>query len=202
MWENMVGRSRPFWIRRYADLQHRFPEALGNVTLDAFHAAINEVTPSCIRVEADEVTYNLHIILRFEMERALIDGSLAVEDIPGVWNEKMKALVGIEPSNDREGCLQDIHWTLGTFGYFPTYTLGNLYAAQFFEAAKVDIGNLEARIRDGDLGALLSWLRTNIHEQGQRYRAEELCEKVTGTPLAIEPFTNYLAVKFSEIYKL
>jgi len=202
MWENLVGRSLAFWAYHYDDLRRRFPEALGDVSLDTFYAAINVVRPSMIRVEADEVTYNLHIILRFEIERALFTGSLAVEDVPAAWNDKMHQSLGVTPVNDAEGCLQDIHWSMGAFGYFPTYTLGNLYAAQFFDKAKADIPDLDARIAANDHKPLLTWLRENIHRHGQRYRAGELVEHVTGKPLSIEPFTRSMTEKVGRVYGL
>jgi carboxypeptidase Taq len=202
MWENFVGRSRPFWECYYADAQRAFPESLGNVSLDAFHGAINVVEPSYIRVEADEVTYNLHIILRFELERGMIDGSIAVKDVPDAWNAKMHELFGITPKSNAEGCLQDIHWSMGAFGYFPTYALGNLYAAQFFETASKAIPDLSGHIRKGSFRPLLDWLRENIHRHGQLYRANELVQRITGRPLSIEPFLSYVKAKFSPIYGL
>jgi len=200
MWENMVGRSRPFWEHFYPDCQRAFPEALTGVSLDAWVGAINNVSPSLIRVEADEVTYNLHIILRFELERAMIAGKLEVVDIPEAWNAQMKELLGITPPDDREGCLQDIHWSMAGFGYFPTYALGNLYAAQFFAAAHKAIPDLTERIRRGEFRTLLEWLRENIHRHGQRYRADELVQRVSGAPLSIEPLMAYLRGKFGPIY--
>ncbi len=202
LWENMVGRSRPFWEHHFAWAQQVFPEALQDVSLDGFYGAINTVSPSLIRVEADEVTYSLHIVVRFEIERDLLNRRLEVPDIPQAWNAKMTELVGITPSNDAEGCLQDIHWAMGAFGYFPTYALGNLYAAQFFAAARAAIPDLDERIGNGDLGALLDWLRANIHRRGMRYRANELCQEVTGEPLSIGPFMDYLNDKFRPIYGL
>lgn len=200
MWENQVGRSRAFWERFYPDCRETFSDALGDVSLDDFYAAINAVGPSPIRVEADEVTYNLHIILRFELERALLDGSLSVNDVPSAWNAKMEELLGITPADDAEGCLQDIHWSMGIFGYFPTYALGNLYAVQFHVAAAEAIGDLTDQIRRGDFGALLGWLRENIHRHGQRYGAGELVERVSGRPLSIEPYLRYIEDKFFPIY--
>ncbi|MEK6644586.1 MAG: carboxypeptidase M32 [Planctomycetota bacterium] len=202
MWENFVGRSRPFWERFFGEAQAAFPAALGDVSLDAFVGAINTVQPSLIRVEADEVTYNLHIILRFELERLLISGKLNVKDVPAAWNSKMNELFGITPPNDREGCLQDIHWSMGAFGYFPTYALGNLYAAQFFAAAGRSIPDLNGHIRRGEFTPLLEWLRENIHRHGQMYRASDLVQRVTGSPLSIEPFLDYVRTKFSPIYGL
>lgn len=200
MWENLVGRSRPFWGRFYADCQAAFPLALGDVPPEAFYGAINKVQPSLIRVEADEVTYNLHIILRFEIERSMIDGTLAVKDVPEAWNAKMGELLGVVPPDDAQGCLQDIHWSLSAFGYFPTYALGNLYAAQFLDAARRDIPDLPERIRRGDFAALREWLRANIHRHGQLHRASDLVRLVTGKPLSTEPFLTYLREKFVLIY--
>ncbi|MHC4697382.1 MAG: carboxypeptidase M32, partial [Planctomycetota bacterium] len=200
LWENFVGRSRAFWTYQYEGVQGMFPEALGNVSVDEFYRAINTVEPSFIRVEADELTYNLHIVLRFELEQALISGRLAVDDVPAAWNEKMGELLGVTPESDKEGCLQDIHWSMGIFGYFPTYALGNLYAAQFFEQARKDIPDLLDRIAENDHKPLLDWLRTNIHQHGQRYRADELIKVVTGKPLSIEPFVIYVTEKFSTVY--
>jgi carboxypeptidase Taq len=202
MWENIVGRSRAFWEYHFNDLQALFPEALGDVSLDAFYGAINTVAPSFIRVEADELTYNLHIVLRFEIERALITGTLKVEDIPAAWNEMFDKLLGITPPNDGEGCLQDIHWSMGALGYFATYALGDLYAAQFFDKAQKDIPDLFDRIRANDHKPLLDWLRSSIHQHGRRYRAHELVELVTGKPLSIEPFMAYVAEKSSGVYGL
>jgi carboxypeptidase Taq len=202
MWENLVGRSRAFWEHHYAGLKAAFPKALGDVSLDAFYGAINTVQPSFIRVEADELTYNLHVVLRFEIERGLIDGSIPVEDVPAVWSEKVRRYLGITPPTDREGCLQDIHWSMGAIGYFATYTLGNLYATQFFEQASRDIPDLMDRIRAGDNGPLLDWLRRNIHQHGMRYRAGELVRHVTGEPLSIEPYMRHVTAKFSAVYGL
>ena len=202
MWENLVGRSRAFWSFHFAELSETFPSALAGVTLDDFVAAVNAVEPSLIRVEADELTYNLHIIVRFELERAMFCGALAVDDVPAAWNEKMGETVGVVPPTDGRGCLQDIHWSLGAFGYFPTYALGNLYAAQFFAQARADIPDLIERIERNDHRALRDWLRANIHRHGQRYRADELVRRVTGRPLSIEPFMTYIREKVSPLYGL
>ncbi len=202
MWENLVGRSRGFWKHFYPLCQTQFPDSLSDVSMDAFYGAINAVQPSFIRVEADEVTYNLHIILRFELEREMIAGRLAVNDVPEAWNTKTKELLGLTPSNDAEGCLQDIHWSMGTFGYFPTYALGNLYAAQFFATARNAIPDLDDRIARGDFKTLLDWLRENIYRHGQRYTATELVEVVTGSPLSVTPFIQYVRAKFSPVYGL
>jgi len=206
LWENLVGRSRAFWTTRYGLLQEMLGSTLAGVSLDAFYGAINTVAPSLIRVEADEVTYNLHIIVRFELERDIIAGKLAVERIPEVWNAKMQELVGVTPSNDAEGCLQDIHWSMGAFGYFPTYALGNLYAAQFFAAARRDLArhgaDLDAQMTAADVRNLLEWMRTNVHRHGMRYDAGGLCRKATGADLSVEPFLDYVTAKYRPIYGL
>ncbi len=202
MWENMIGRSKAFWSFHFDALKKRFPGALADVSLDAFYGAINAVKPSLIRIEADELTYNLHIIVRFEIERALISSAISVDDVPAAWNGKMTSSIGVTPPDDRDGCLQDIHWSMGALGYFPTYTLGNLYAAQFFDQAKIDLPDLFDRLARNDQRSLLDWLRTNIHAHGRRFRAGELVERVTGKPLTIEPFVNYVTEKFSDIYNL
>ncbi|MCE9561231.1 MAG: carboxypeptidase M32 [Planctomycetes bacterium] len=200
LWENQVGRSRPFWDHFFPRLRQTFP-ALADVSLEAFYFAVNDVKPSLIRVEADEATYNLHIALRFELELALLSGDLAVVDLPGAWNERFAALFGLAVPDDARGCLQDIHWSFGGLGYFPTYTLGNLYAAQFMVAVKSDLGaeSLTEDMRRGDFGRLKDWLVNNIHRNGQRYRAGELCRRATGNPLSPESFLLYLNEKNSEL---
>jgi carboxypeptidase Taq len=200
MWENMVGRSRPFWQHFFPRAKDIFPEALSNVTLDQFYFAVNDVRPSFIRVEADEATYNLHILLRFEIESAFFNGDLKIADVPGAWNEKFQKFFGIKPKNDAEGCLQDVHWSAGLIGYFPTYTLGNLYAAQYFARAMADLGNLESDFASGNFKGLLGWLRKNIHQHGQLYRAEDLVKRVTGQPLTHKPLVDYLKFKFGGLY--
>ncbi len=201
MWENFVGRSRSFWVHYFPQLQAEFP-ALADAALDDWYSAINTVRPSFIRVEADEVTYGLHIMLRFDLERQMMAGQLKVADIPAAWNAGMQQLLGITPPNDAQGCLQDIHWSMGIFGYFPTYALGNLYAAQFFEAARRALPDLEAQLARGELKPLREWLRANIHRHGQRYRAAELVHVVTGRPLSHGPYINYLNGKFRPLYGL
>ncbi len=200
MWENLVGRSRAFWQHFYPEAQKRFPEALGGVAIDDFYFAINGVRPSLIRVEADEATYNLHILIRFELEQALMDGQLPVGDLPGAWNEKYRHYLGIVPPNDSQGVLQDIHWAGGLVGYFPTYALGNLYAAQFFARADAELGGLAAQFARGEFEPLRQWLRRNIHEQGQCYSAAELVERVTGGPLSPEPLLAHLEAKLGPLY--
>ncbi|MEW5994786.1 MAG: carboxypeptidase M32 [Candidatus Zixiibacteriota bacterium] len=200
MWENQVGRSRPFWKYFFPQAQRLFRQSLNGVTLDDFYAAVNDVKPSYIRVEADEATYNLHILLRFELERALLTGDLKPADAPGEWNSRFEKYFGIKVDKDANGCLQDVHWSAGLIGYFPTYTLGNLYSAQFFAKAKADMPDLYDQFAQGDFAGLRDWLRRNIHQHGQRYRANVLCEKVTGQPLTHQPLMNYMNGKFGEIY--
>lgn len=200
MWENLVGRSRSFWVYFFPMVQKMFWESLGDVNLDEFYFAINDVRPSFIRVEADEVTYNLHILLRFEIEHAIFSGELKTVDIPGVWNEKFKSYFGITPPDDAQGCIQDVHWSSGLIGYFPTYTLGNLYASQFFAKAKKDIGNLDEQFERGQFGQLLGWLRKHIHCHGQRYRAEELVKRVTGESLNPSYLIKHLKEKYTPLY--
>jgi carboxypeptidase Taq len=200
MWENLVGRSKPFWKYFFPLAQQMFPEALIGVKLDDFYFAINDVRPSFIRVEADEVTYNLHILIRFELEHAFLNGDLSPKDIPGAWNDKFKQYFNIAPRNDSEGCLQDVHWSSGYIGYFPTYALGNLYAAQFFAKAKDDIKDLELQFEMGKFDALKTWLNKNIHTHGKRYRAEKLVEVVTGKSLSHNPLMSYLKAKYGELY--
>jgi carboxypeptidase Taq len=199
MWENLVGRSRPFWEHALPILKEHFPGA-ADITLDAWHRNVNRAEASCIRVEADEVTYDLHILLRFEIERDLAEGRLAVRDLPDVWSAKMRAFLGITPPDDAHGVLQDIHWSLGLLGYFPTYTLGNLYAAQFYGAARRAIPDLEEGYRRGEFAPLLSWLRKEIHGRGKTYRSGDLARVVTGEPLNPSYFIEYLEEKYGALY--
>ncbi len=200
LWENQIARSRPFWEHYYPRLQATFPEALRGLSMEDWYRSINRVQPSMIRVEADEVTYNLHILLRFEIECDLLTGRLSVSDLPRTWNDKMEQMLGLRPATDAEGVLQDIHWSFGGFGYFPTYTLGNLYAAQFMEAVRRDLPDLDDRLRKGDLRALREWLRDKIHRNGMRWRANELVQRVTGSSLSASPFLSYLRGKFGPLY--
>jgi carboxypeptidase Taq len=200
MWENMVGRSRSFWAGNYRRLVELAGGTLEGVGLDAFVGAINKVEPSLIRTEADEVTYCLHIVLRFELEAGLIGGDLAVKDLPASWKAKMKELLGVEPPDDASGCLQDVHWSAGLFGYFPSYALGNLYSAQFWSAMKKEMPDLEKKIEVGELGPLLAWLRKNVHEPGASYLPGELIQRATGSSLDPGHFTEYLREKYSRIY--
>lgn len=200
MWENLVGRSRGFWTHFYPQLQQTFPAAVGGESLDDFFFAINKVEPSLIRVEADEATYNLHIIVRFELEQALINRELAVKGLPGAWREKYQHYLGIASPTDADGVLQDVHWSAALIGYFPTYTLGNLYASQFFEQAQADCGDLEAQFARGEFAPLLAWLQKKIHSQGQCLSATEICADVTGKPLSHAPLMRHLKGKFGALY--
>ena len=200
LWENLVGRSQGFWRFFYPRVQETFP-IMQDVPLDVFHFAVNEVKPSLIRTEADEVTYNLHILLRFELERALMNAELQVDDLPGAWAEKMQTYLGLTPPDFSQGVMQDIHWSAGLFGYFPTYTLGNLYAAQFFARAEADLGLLEEKFAQGDFTPLLAWLKERIHSQGQRLRARPLVREVTGANLEPGHLVDYLRRKFGDLYE-
>jgi carboxypeptidase Taq len=199
-WENIVGRSIPMWRYFYPEIKKAFPAALGDVPLETFHRCVNVVAPSLIRVEADEATYNLHIILRFEIERALLAGELRVADLPAAWNAKMKEYLDIAVPNDAEGVLQDVHWSLGSLGYFPTYTIGTLYGAQLWDKIRADMPGLEALIARGEFAPLLEWLRQHIHRYGKRYGGDELIERATGKKPTAEPFMNYLREKFGPLY--
>ena len=194
LWENQVGRSAAFWSQLLPTARQFFPDLAG-VSLDAILLTVNEARPSLIRTEADEITYNLHIILRFELERALIDGSLAVGDLPGAWHEKMRQYLGVLPDTDRDGVLQDVHWASGAIGYFPTYTLGNIYAAQLLHAAETALGPLDALLGTGEFAVLLDWLRTHVHRVGQMHRAPALIEAATGTPPTSRPLIEHLERK-------
>jgi carboxypeptidase Taq len=202
MWENLVGRSRPFWEHFFPRARQVFLAALRDVTIDDFVFAVNDVQPSFIRVEADEATYNMHIILRFEMEQALVSGDLKPADVPGAWNEKFSKSFDLTPATDAQGCLQDIHWSMGGIGYFPTYTLGNLYAAQLMEQARKDLGDLDNDFRRGEFSRLKGWLNEKVHRQGQRYRAGELCKRITGKALSHKPLLTYLRKKYEPLYRI
>jgi carboxypeptidase Taq len=202
LWENAVGRSRPFWRHFLPLAQQAFPAALADVSLDEFHFAINAVEASLYRVGADEVTYNLHILVRFELERALIGGDLKAADLPDAWNAAYRHYLGVVPSNDAEGCLQDGHWAGGMFGYFPTYTLGNIIAAQLFVRAKQQLGDLDEAFGRGDFGGLHGWLRENVYRHGGRYPARQLVERATGSPPDHRPLIEGLRWKYGELYGL
>ena len=201
LWENMVGRSRAFWEHWYPKAREYFP-VLQDVILDDFYFAINRVEPSLIRVEADEVTYNMHIMIRFELERAMLNGDLVAADLPGAWNEKYKEYLGIDVPNDANGCLQDIHWSGGMIGYFPTYSLGNLNAAQLFKKAEEELGDMDEMFRKGEFQPLKSWLTEKIHSQGRKYQANKLIEVATGESLNASALVEYLKAKYMPLYGL
>lgn len=200
LWENQIGRSRNFWIYFYPMLRQQVPGVMDDVPLDRFHRAINLVRPSLIRVEADEVSYNLHIILRFELEQAMVEGGLEANDLPVAWNGKMEEYLGLRPLTDADGCLQDIHWPAGAFGYFPTYCLGNLYAAQFMTALHRELPGVDEAVAAGRLAGIREWLRDRIHRHGRIREAHQLVAAVTGELPSARPFLDYLEEKFREIY--
>ena len=202
LWENNVGRGKAFWEFHYPRLQELFPGQLGGVSLDAFYKGINKVQPSLVRTEADEVTYHFHVFIRYELEKKLIEGSLSTADIPAFWNEEYRKLLGVTVPDDKKGCLQDVHWSHGSFGYFPTYSLGSFYAAQFYTRARLDIPGIENDLRKGESLGLLHWLRTHIHDKGRFYTSEDLCQQVTGEKLEVSYFVNYLLEKYASIYTL
>jgi len=202
LWENVVGRSHGFWEHYYPLFQAQFPGVLDDVSLDTFYGAVNTSKPSLIRVEADEVTYNLHILLRFEMENDLLEGKLKVADAPAVWNAKMHEYLGITPPTDTLGILQDVHWSGGMFGYFPTYTIGNLLSAQLYKAATAAHPEIPAEIAQGKFSTLLGWLRTNIHRHGRKFLPTELVKRATGEPLNSSAYLAYLTAKYNAIYGL
>jgi carboxypeptidase Taq len=202
LWENIVGRSLDFWVNYYPELQKLFPGPLGSVSLEKFYAGINKVKPSLIRVEADEATYNLHIMLRLELESALMEKKLTVKELPDAWNEKMEQYMGIQPANDAEGVLQDIHWSCGILGYFPTYALGNILSAQLWECASREIDGLPILVRKGRFSELREWLRDKIHRHGAKFEPGKLIKATVGKDLDPEPYIKYLTTKFSRIYDL
>lgn len=202
LWENIVGRSLEFWTFAFPRLRKAFPAQLKGVGLERFYKAVNKVEPTLIRVEADEATYNLHIMLRFEIERRLMDGSLEAADLPGEWNSRMKEFLGVEPPDDARGVLQDVHWSMGAFGYFPTYALGNLVAAQIWERALAEIPETPGRISKGDFKELLAWLRGRLHVHGAKFTPQETVERVTGSRIDCAPFLRLLKDKYSRIYGL
>jgi carboxypeptidase Taq len=202
LWENQVGRSRAFWDYHYKSAQKSFPDALGSVSPDDFYWAVNAVRPSLIRTEADEVTYNLHVLIRFELEQDLLSGDLPVSDLPEIWNQRYQQYLGITPPSDSDGVLQDIHWSAGLMGYFPTYSLGNLYAAQLFARADEEVGPVDEQFRQGEFRPLRNWLREKVHHEGHRYLASELMQRATGQELSHEPLIDYLTRKLTPLYEL
>jgi carboxypeptidase Taq len=202
MWENLVGRSKDFWTFFYPKLKAGFPAQLENVSMEKFYKGINKVEPSLIRVEADEATYNLHIMLRMELEIAAMEGKLAVKDLPEAWNARMRDYLGLTPPNDAKGVLQDVHWSAGYIGYFPTYALGNLVSAQLWDCVHKDIPDLDEHIRKGEFNSLLGWMRTKIHRHGLKFEPQELVKRITGSKIDAEPYIKYLQNKYGEIYNL
>jgi carboxypeptidase Taq len=200
LWENLVGRSRPFWEHFFPELQARFPSHLGQVSLEHFYKAINRVRPSFIRVEADEATYNLHVMLRVELEIALLEGTIAIRDLPEAWRIRMREYLGLEPPDDAAGVLQDIHWSAGLLGYFATYTLGNIIAVQLWAAVERAHPDRDDQIRRGDFSPLLAWLRHEVHQHGRKYQAQELVQRVTGSRIDPEPYLRYLETKYEDVY--
>lgn len=194
--ECFLGQSLPFWTHFYPHLQKAFPKNFSKIPLGTFYKAINQVTPSLIRIYADEVTYSLHVILRYELEKALIEGSLQVKNLPQAWHNKMQEYLHLTPKTDREGCLQDIHWAAGLFGYFPTYALGNLYAAQIFHQLKHLFPDWQERVSQGDLLFIRDYLKESIHRHGRIYTPDELIKKATGASLNERYFKEYLAEKY------
>lgn len=199
-WENLVGRGLPFWRGQFGALKADIAPCVDGLGLEDFYRALNKVEPSLIRVDADEVTYSLHVVLRFELEAALVSGSLSVRDLPAAWKEGMRSLLGAVPADDASGCLQDIHWSMGSLGYFPSYALGNLYAAQFAQAMRRDLGDLDAEFARGEFGRALDWLRRNVHDRGSSLTPTELVTGLTGSALSVRPFLEYLEGKYSGIY--
>jgi len=200
MFENLIGRSQQFWSHFYSRLQEFFPTQLGNVDLDTFYKGINKVEPSLIRVEADEATYNLHVMLRLEIEIALLEGKLEVKDLPEAWNSRMEDYLGVTPPNDAQGVLQDVHWSSGLFGYFSTYALGNLVSAQLWEVMEKDMPAMLEQMSRGEFGEILDWVRTRIHVHGRKYDPQELVQQVTGSKIDPSAYMRYLTSKYSQIY--
>lgn len=202
LWENNVGRSENFWRHYYPVLQKHFPAQFEKISFYHFYKGINKVQPSLIRTEADELTYHFHVYIRYELEKKLLEASLSTHDIPAYWNEHYKKILNADVPGDKKGCLQDVHWSHGSFGYFATYSLGSLYAAQFYEAAKAQIKDLEREIEKGNTSSLLNWLRQNIHCKGRFFTSEELCKEITGSGLDANYFVNYLLHKYTSVYTL
>lgn len=202
MWENVVGRGRPFAGFLHGRLQEVFPQQFGGVDAEAYYRAVNKVQPSLIRVEADEATYGLHIILRFELEQEMIAGTTALEDLPEAWNARMREYLGIDVPDDAHGVLQDVHWSAGEIGYFSTYALGNLIAAQLWERARADLPGLEAALAAGDGAPLRAWLQERLHRHGRKHPPKELVQRIAGGPIAVAPFAAYLREKLTPLYGL
>lgn len=200
LYENLVGRSLPFWEHFYPRLQEYFHSQLGEVDLDTFYKGINKVEPSLIRVEADEATYNLHVMLRLELEIAIMEGALEVPDLPEAWNARMEEYLGVTPPSDADGVLQDVHWSSGLFGYFSTYALGNLISVQLWQKLCQDVPDIDAQIRQGQFEQLLQWMRSHVHTHGHKFEPQDLVQRVTGSKIDPVPYMNYLKTKYLEIY--
>ena len=200
LWENLVGRSRPFWRRYYEPFQRAFPEVLGDVDVEAFYRAVNRIRPSLIRVEADQVTYNMHVILRFELEQDILAGNVELRDLPEAWNARMQEYLGIDVPDDAYGVLQDVHWSAGVIGYFPTYSLGNVMSVQIWEALRRDLPDLDDQIEAGEFASLREWLRDRIHRHGRKFTPQETLERATGSTIDPEPYLRYLKGKVAELY--
>jgi carboxypeptidase Taq len=202
LWENLVGRSRPFWTHAFPKLQAAWPDAFGSADLETFYRAINRVSATHIRVEADEATYALHIILRFEMEREIISGQIPLKDVAETWRERFKSFFGIEVPDDAHGVLQDVHWSSGYFGYFPTYALGSIVASQIWEKIGDSMPDIHDQIASGEFAPLRDWLRENLHRHGRKFTPTETLQRLVGGPIDVGPFVRYLTSKFGEIYQL
>jgi carboxypeptidase Taq len=200
-WENVIGRSKPFWSRYFGDLQKLFPGQL-DVDVEDFYRAINVVEPSLIRIEADELTYNLHIIIRYEIEKMIFNGGAKAADLPEIWNAKYKEYLGIEPKSNSEGVLQDVHWSGGAFGYFPSYSLGNMYAAQFADKMEQAMPDMWEQVKQGNLLPIKAWLTEQVYKYGKLETPSEIVRRVTGKPLDPAHLVSYLETKYNEIYKL
>ncbi len=202
LWENLVGRSRPFWRHFFPKLQAAFPAQFGGVGLETFYRAINKVQPSFIRVEADEATYNLHVILRFELEQEIMEGRLHVSDLPEAWNARMKDYLGVTVPDDAHGVLQDIHWSSGYIGYFPTYSLGNIISCQIWEKVQAALPGLSDQFERGEFQALREWLRDHLYRHGRKFTPAETLQRVVGGPIDVGPYVSYLTAKLTDIYAL
>jgi carboxypeptidase Taq len=200
MWENAIGRGLPFWRRFFGRLQTAFPRQLGDVTTEQFQRALNKVQRSLIRVEADEITYDLHIILRFELEREIFQDGLDVRELPEKWAQKVHSYLGLEVPDDAHGILQDVHWAEGAFGYFPTYSLGNVIRGQLWQAVNAAIPDLDEQIERGDFGPLGEWMRENVHRHGRKLTAREVIERITGGTFDVGPYVSYLKGKLRDVY--
>jgi carboxypeptidase Taq len=202
LWENHIGRSLDYWKFNYPTLQDLFPDNLSPVSLEAFYKGINRVEPNLIRTESDELHYHFHIMIRYEIEKELIEGSIEVENLNQIWNNKYMDYLGVKVPDDNKGVLQDVHWAHGVFGYFPTYSIGSFYAAQLYQSVEREIPNLPKLIASGDNSQLLHWVRERIHQHGKQYNAEDLIEKITGESFNFKYFLDYCKRKYISIYEL